>query len=329
MLYLHGIGHFHPDNVIDNAFLEALDIDTTSEWIVSRVGITSRRTVLPLDYIKRTKNKQPLEAKSAAVYSGAKMAAIAFDLALQRANLKASDIGLVIAGGCSPDYALPATASVVAAEAGIEAECFDVNTACSSFAAQLHLISRMKPEELPDYILVAIPETWTTTVDYSDRTSAVLVGDCAIAAIVSPRIKSAYEISCTTLSSNPKGWDKVQTPFGGHFQQQGRLVQKFAIKKTVALIEEIRDKAKIDSGDHYFIGHQANLVMLDSVCGKTAVAEDKHLYNVDQYGNCGAASAPSVLSQNWQTFQSGDNIIIAVVGAGLTWGGLCIKVGKV
>ena len=138
MLYLHGLGHFHPENQIDNAFLESLDIGTDSEWIVSRVGIKNRRTVLPLDYIRTTKNKDLRGAQEARLYSNAETGKRAAELALARAGLKAADIGMVIAGDCSPDTCIPAEASSIAKALGIEVPCFDLSSACSTFGAQIH-----------------------------------------------------------------------------------------------------------------------------------------------------------------------------------------------
>jgi 3-oxoacyl-[acyl-carrier-protein] synthase-3 len=102
MLYLHGIGHFHPENIITNRFLEELEIGTDEAWILERVGIRERRTVLPLDYIRQTKNRDPRAAHEASLYRDAQTAAAAARMALDRAGLKPSDIGLVIAGSSSP-----------------------------------------------------------------------------------------------------------------------------------------------------------------------------------------------------------------------------------
>jgi 3-oxoacyl-[acyl-carrier-protein] synthase-3 len=125
MLYLHSMGHFHPENIISNKFLEDLDIGTNNEWIMERVGIQNRRTVLPLDYIRLTKNINPLESYAIRQYKNYQMGAAASRMALQRASLKPEDIGLVIAGTSSPDNISPAEASAMAGELGIEAACFD------------------------------------------------------------------------------------------------------------------------------------------------------------------------------------------------------------
>ena len=125
-LNLVGLGHFHPENEITNAFLESLDIGTTDEWILDRVGIRSRRTALPLDYIRETKNRDPRRALEAAEYSQAQMGARAARLALDRAGIDAGQIGLVIGGGCAPDTVTPADACNLARELGIESPAFDV-----------------------------------------------------------------------------------------------------------------------------------------------------------------------------------------------------------
>lgn len=325
MLYIHGIGHFHPDNVIDNEFLRQLNIDSDNEWIIERVGILTRRTVLSLDYIRTTYNKDPQALGDHIQFSNAQMAVKACRIALERANLKPDDIGLVIAGGCVPQYSMPAEACMIAAELGINVPAYDINSACSTFAVHMHIIDQMQTETSPDYILSVIPESVTRSVNYSDRKVAALWGDGAAATIVSKKITSNVSISHTTIASNPLDWKKVTTPAGGHFYQEGLTVQKFAITKTLMTLKELREKMHIDPQQHYFIGHQANLLMLQSVCKIAGIFEDKHLYNVDQFGNCGAAGAPTVLSQNWSRFRGGDTATLIVVGAGLTWGGMMIK----
>src|SRR4051812_3495343 len=130
-MYLHAVGHFHPSAVIDNAFLENLGIDTNDQWIMERVGIRSRHTVLPLDYIKTTRNKDPRGAMEAATMSNAETGAAAARMALERAGLKPQDIGMVLAGGCSPDECIPAESNRIAAELNIDSPCIDVSAACS------------------------------------------------------------------------------------------------------------------------------------------------------------------------------------------------------
>lgn len=328
MLYLHGIGHFHPETVIDNAFLESLDMGTNNDWIIQRTGIKTRRSVLSLEYLRNTKNKDISQAVSQAQYDAAATAAPAVEMALARAGLQSQDVGMVIAGGCSPECSLPANAALIADSLGIKAECLDVQSACSTFIMQLHLLNRMKVDALPDYILCVIPENWTKTIDYSDRRTAVLIGDATVATIVSLRKPSKYKVTYTTMESDPSGWDKVMTPTGGYFHQKGSAVQKFAIKKTLATIDHLLNNAGFNSQQDYFISHQANLRMLESVCRLAAISNERHWHNVEKYGNCGAAGAPSVLSQHWSDLQPFMRLGMVVVGAGLTWGGLMLEVGE-
>jgi len=326
MLYIHGAGHFHPQNIIDNAFLEGLDIGTNNQWIMDRVGIEKRHTVLNLEDIKSTHNRVVGEAK--VQISSAQMGAKAIAMALKRANIKEHQVGMVLAASCSPTYSLPANACVISKEAGLDGLAVDISSACSSFAAHMHFLNSMHVDAMPEYVVCVIPESWTTTTDFSDRRTAVLIGDGAAAVVVSKIHKASMAIEHTTMSSNPDAWEKVQTKTGHHFYQDGLSVQKFAIKKTIETFKKLEECSGKHLNLHYFISHQANLTMLKSVCNKLGVSEDKHLFNVDQFGNCGAAGAPSVLSQNWHRFVAGDMITLVVVGAGLTWGGMSISVAN-
>jgi 3-oxoacyl-[acyl-carrier-protein] synthase-3 len=148
-LHLHGLGHFHPENEITNRFLEELDIGTNNEWIVERVGIRARRTALPLDYIRSTRNRDLRAAPEAALYTTAQLGARAAELALARAGIERSRIGMVISGSSAPAVVCPAEAAFVAKELGIEVPCFDLNSACTTFLAQLYHLSLMNPELRP------------------------------------------------------------------------------------------------------------------------------------------------------------------------------------
>jgi len=324
-LHLHGLGHYHPGNEITNAFLESLDIGTNDEWILERVGIRCRRTALPLDYIRETKNAEPRAALEAAELSNAEMGARAARMALARAGLEPADIGMVLGGGCAPDTTTPAEAANIACLLDIEAPAVDVASACTSFIAGIHFLSLMRPDALPPYVLLTTTEAMTRTVDYRDRATAVLWGDGAAAAVLSTREPGRAEILGSTLTSSPAGADKVVIPRLGHFDQEGRTVQMFAIKKTAHCFEGLRAEYACDDRALHFIGHQANLRMLDSVCRKCRIPEDRHHYNVDWYGNTGAASSASVLSQSFEKFGARDDVALAGVGAGLTWGSYLVR----
>ncbi|MCA9732316.1 MAG: ketoacyl-ACP synthase III [Deferribacteres bacterium] len=324
-MYLHGIGHFHPENVIDNKFLEDLDIGTNNEWIIERVGIETRRTVLPLDYIRETHNQDMRAAYEASLYTNAKSGALAAEKAIAAAGISKEDIGLVIAGGCTPEYETPAESATIAGELGLEKPCYDINSACSTFGAHIYNLSMMRPEALPEYILLVIVENSTRSVDYSDRSAAVLWGDASMAAVVSTRVPGPAQIDFSTLTSSPAGWDKVVVHRMHHFTQEGKTVQTFAIKRTIRLYREIEEKFGASHDKLYFISHQANLRMLESVCSRCNIPDDLHLYNVDKFGNTGATGAPTVLNQNWSKFKPGDAVALIVVGAGLSWSSMFVE----
>lgn len=319
------MGHFHPKNEITNLFLESLDIGTSDQWIMERVGIHSRRTALSLDYIRETKNRDPRAAFEAAEYSNAELGRRAANLALERAGVSPDDIGMVIGGGCAPDYAIPAESCRVADLLGIEAPAFDVMSACTSYFAGLRVLSMMDPAKLPPFVLLVSMEVMTRTVDYSDRSSAVLWGDAAVAAVFSTRERGRAQILGSELESNPRGQSKVVIPRLGHFRQDGRLVQMFAIKKTVSGYRKLRDEFEESGRNLHFIGHQANLRMLETVCRMCEIPPEQHHYNVDWYGNTGAASGTSVMSMNWEKWLPGDDIAAVGVGSGLTWGRYLVR----
>lgn len=311
-MYILGAGHYHPENVISNAFLESLDIGTNREWIMERVGIGERRTVLPLEYIRETRNRDPRAAREAAKYTAAELGEKAARMAMERAGVQPNEIGLVIASASLPERCIPAHACLIAARLGIEAPAFDLNAACSSFLAQLHFVRE-------ETVLLVQTETYTMATDYSDRTTAVLWGDGASAQVLAKRGK--LRIVETLFGSRPSEAERVRIPYGGFFTQDGNRVQRFAIMQTEATFNALRKKG----ASPRFIGHQANLRMLESSTKRLGISEDRHHFNVDRFGNCGAVGAPSVLSERWEQFCPGDSLTMVTVGAGLSWGGAVLN----
>ena len=326
-LHLHGLGHFHPPNEITNRFLEELDIGTNDEWILERVGIRSRRTILDLDYIRKTKNHDLRAAAEASTHTNAELGRIAAEMAIERAGISKSDVGMMIGEGSVPESLTPADAAYVARELGIEAPVFDVNSACTSFLVQINLLSMMRPEALPDFVLVVVPEATTKVVDYTDRSSAVLWGDGAAAAIVSTKVRGRAEILGARMASNPAGADKVVVPRLGYFDQDGRSVQMFAIRKTELVYRELRDEYRAEGRALHFVGHQANLRMLQNVCERCDIPPDRHHANVEIRGNTAAASSASVVSMRWDEWKPEDDVAVVGVGAGLTWAGYLLRFG--
>ncbi len=329
MLYLHGIGHFHPENVITNAFLNELGIGSDEEWILEHVGIRERRTVLSLDYITRTKNRDPRAAKEASAYTNAQTAASAAMMALQRAGIQAQDIGLVISGSSAPSLLSPAEAASIAAELGIEVPCFDLNSACTTFGMQVDFLNRMMPRSLPPYILTVQPEHMTSVVDFSDRSTAVLFGDASTAAVLSATVPSRAAFVESRCGTKALAWKKVTIPNGGYFSQDGRAVQGFAIRQMTESLQSLQSYQLPDKdGRFFFIGHQANLLALTTVCERASIHNGSHWYNVDMRGNTGCAGAPAVLSAHWEELRDGDRVAICIAGAGLSWVQLLLTVDE-
>ncbi|GMR13736.1 MAG: ketoacyl-ACP synthase III [Gemmatimonadota bacterium] len=327
-LYLHGLGHFHPDTEITNQFLTDLDIGTNDEWIMERVGIESRRTVMSLDYIRETRNLDPSGAAEATLFPHSMTGRLAAEMALERAGLAKEDVGLVIAGSSRPGTLSPADACNIAEALGMEVPAFDINSACTSFNVALFMLAGMRPEALPEFVLLVTPESLTTTVDYSDRSASVLWGDATSAAVVSTKVPSRMQILGNTFDSSPAGAGKVVVPHFGHFRQEGRTVQMFAIKRTIRGLKRLRADHHQEEREFHFIGHQANLRMLETVCLRAGVDDDHHHFNVVDYGNTGSAGSPSVVSMNWDRWTDLDDIGIVGVGAGLSWSGYVLRFGE-
>lgn len=326
-LHLHALGHAHPATVLDNAFLESLDIGTDDAWIVSRTGIRTRRTVLPLDYLRHTRNLDPREAAEAALEDQASLGARAARMALERAGLRPSDIGLVLAGSSAPDTPSPAIACQVARALGLEVPAFDLASACTSFLAQLHFAAHLLPEALAPFALLVVPETITCTVRYDDRRAAVLWGDGAAAAVVSRVEPGRVRVDLTAFGSAPSGAELVRIPRAGHFEQHGSAVQRFAIRRTLELLDELHRHGLSRSPTLRFVGHQANLRMLEAVCRGAGIAPDRHLTNVAEFGNTGAAGAPAALSAAWENLAPDDEVALVAVGAGLSFGRARLRFG--
>lgn len=326
MLYLHGLGHFYPPNVITNKFLSDLDIGTSEEWIMERVGIKTRHTVLDLDYIRTTRNSDPRAAFEASLFGNAQTAAEAARMALKRAGLQPQDIGLVISGSSAPDVASPAEATTVAAELGIEAPCFDLNSACTSFGMQVNFLSMMRPEALPPFVLITNPENLTRCLDYRDRRVVPLFGDGTTAAVLSATVPSRLTFASCHCESKPSQWEKVGIPRMGFFYQDGNAVQGFAIRKATECVRNLQAIYSVNSNRLKFVGHQANMGMLTTVCERCNIPAHNHWFNVIDFGNTASAGAPGVISQRWDDLFPGIHIAIALVGAGLTWVQMMMKV---
>jgi 3-oxoacyl-[acyl-carrier-protein] synthase-3 len=336
-IVLTGMGHFFPDTVLDNQFFDELNIGSAAQWIDERVGIKERRSVMAREDIIKLRHGQTTRAElvqSGRIMTIASMVEAPWRQAKQRAlaarpagNPGDVTIDTAICGTSVPDWDIPANACSVAGRLGLDVAAFDINSACSTFAVNLHAARALLLSGSSNAVGIFNAERYTTRVDYTDRSSCVLFGDSASAAILEAEPRTAspglsgLELIDTIVHSDPTGYEHVRLPEGGYFSQNGQAVQKFAVTKTVHVTLEILAKNGLDKADiSYFIGHQANFRMLDYACQKNGIGPDRHLFNVDVRGNQGATGASTVLSTHWDKYKSGDIIVVAVVGSGLTWG---------
>jgi 3-oxoacyl-[acyl-carrier-protein] synthase-3 len=330
-MFIYSMGHHFPENVLENSFFDQLDIGSAADWIKDRVGIETRRSVLTKELITKIRHGQTnrVALKAAGqIESIASMSEKAWKVAQGRSHIVSESIDTVIGGTSVPDDDIPASACVIASQLGLErVRAFDVNSACSTFVVQCHVMRGLIASGLTTEGAIFCTERYTTRVNYADRRNSILFGDSSISAVASSTTRpGALKVIDSLVESAPSGWEHIHLPDGEFFHQNGAAVQKFAVTKTIAAAQDIlaRNHLKVSEA-HWFIGHQANYRMLTSAMEKMGVTESKHLFNVVHYGNQGACGAPSVLSQNWDRYQKGDFIVMAVVGAGLTWGSLLLQ----
>ncbi len=327
-MIITGLGHYHPQHKISNLFFESLDIDTTDAWIKERTGIESRYCVLTEEHIKALRTGETsieqLRA-SDAFQTIADLSEEPWQIAKQRLN-KGLTPELLICGTSVPDYYIPAHSSVIAEKLALPCVNFDAQTACSSFITNLAIAQGMMATQSIKSTAIFNIERYSLTMNYQDRQSCILFGDGATAAIVEDTASHGLKVLDILLDADPQGYDHVKIPTNDYFSQNGARVQKFAVSKTCDISKKILEKNQITINDiRYFIGHQANLRMLQSVCSRLQLNDEQHLFNVNTHGNQGAAGAPSVLSTHWDQYETGDIILVAVVGSGLSWGAALLQ----
>ena len=324
------MGHFHPPNKVGNDFFDSLDIGSDAKWVAERTGIDSRNSVLSKENLLKLRKKEATLKElreTGQVMPISEMAKNAWSLNIKRDSDAAENMGFLFCGTSVPDFDIPANACTVGAAINVECPCVDINSACSSFVMNLHFANKMCDDSGVEKVLVTIPERYSLRLDYNDRSSCVLFGDaCATAVIENNPKKRGFDIVDTFVTSAPAKYELVQIPVSGEFYQNGAAVQRFAITRTIEVTQEVLKRNKFSISDvDYLIGHQANLRMLTTAAKKLGIPEEKHLYNVNEFGNQGGAGAPSVLSMNWDKFKDGDLVVVSVVGAGLTWASALLR----
>jgi 3-oxoacyl-[acyl-carrier-protein] synthase-3 len=325
VLSILGMGTCHPKTSIDNHFLEALDVGTNAQWIEEKIGILERVTTLPIDYIKATRNQDPRMAREVASATPTDLGATAAEEALKRAGIKASDIGMVIVNCCSPQQTMPGEAVRISERLGIKTESYDVYTACPAFALHIDFLGNFEEQHLPEFVLCVSTATMTHHVNYNDRSDGAIWGDGAAAWVVSSKHSGKLEILDSNYTADPTRCAAVVVDSYRFFHQDGRAVRDFSVRQTVRLIKAIEESYPIDWNRDIFIGHQANRTMLEQITNNREIPASNHWHNVTYLGNQAGAGAPASLSMHWDYLKSGQHVVVAVVGAGLSWGSIVMR----
>jgi 3-oxoacyl-[acyl-carrier-protein] synthase-3 len=300
-VYLSRLSAWRPDEVLTNQDLAGM-VDTSDEWIYEHVGIRERR-------------RSPPDLK---VHEQGASAA--------RRSLEGfvEPIDLVVCGLSISDYQIPSTANLIADALKLpEVAAFDVRAACSSFVFVLHTLRGLLAAGMHKRALLVIAEAYTHATDYTDRNTCVLWGDASFACIASAEKPSglSFEVLDTRIGSRSSDWRTIEIPNDGFFKQRGAVVQAFAIRKMAAIVQQQLEGSPVD----WFVGHQANAGILSRACARAGLRPEQNLTNIEEFGNTGAAGAPSVLADHQGRFADGSRIVVATVGAGLSWGTALLK----
>ena len=186
----------------------------------------------------------------------------------------------------------------------------------------MHMLGQLDPKKAPEFALCVQSSAYTTRVHYDPKSiDGYIFGDGAAAQVVSLRHKGRLSVEPMIFSTRPSAADEITVDNVGHFSQNGGAVREFSIRKTCEMYEQIAHDKGLYAEQVYTVAHQANHVMQDSILGHLHLPPERHLRNVREQGNIAAAGCPSVLAQQVDSLKKGDQIVYAVLGAGLAWGG--------
>ena len=332
--WVAGTGRGLPAHVMANADFAGIGIDTSHDWIVERTGIHQR-------YI--AKNGESVRS----------MSTDAARQAMARANVQPGEIDLIVLGTATPDRLLPSAAVEVQAELGAaRAAAFDVSAACSGFLYGMQVAEGMMAASGYATTLVIGVEKLSAVVDWKDRTTCILFGDGAGAAILkrtrpslahalpgvhAKGILSSYMRSDGTLA------DLLQRPSGGaarpfcsdvledrsfFITMNGREVFKHAVRSMADAATRALDDAKLTSADiDLMIPHQANIRIIEATAKHANIPMEKVFVNVDRFGNTSAASVPIALDEAIEQgrIKEGTTVLLVAFGAGFTWASMVIR----
>lgn len=320
------IGAYVPSKILSNFDLEKM-VETSDDWITKRTGIKTRYLA------KECETTSDLGYKAATV-------------AIQRANLSPKDIDCLICATISPDYlCMPSTACLVAEKLNISnVTAFDISAACSGFIYALEIAKAFVESGLKKNVLIIGAEKLSSIVNWKDRTTCVLFGDGAGAAVISKTDDNNFIIDTHTSSDGSKG-DLLITPGCGSknpasketlekelqfIHMKGNEVFKIAIQTLTNDVVEILEKNQISSKNiDLFIPHQANLRIIKAVQQRLELNDEQCVVTVDKFGNTSSASIPMAINQAYEDkrLQRGSLILLDAFGGGFTWGSALIKFG--
>lgn len=319
-----GVGAHLPEYVLTNEELSSM-VNTSDEWIMSRVGIKERRILKG-------------EGKGAS-----DMGAEAVKDLLKKTGTKPEEVDLVICTTVTPDHMFPGTSAIICDKVGIHnIQSFDINAACSGFLFGLDVATKYVQSGSHKKVILVSAEKMSSITDYTDRTTCVLFGDAATAILLEPTEEEVGVID-TILRTDGIGRKLLGMKAGGsvkqashesvdnkeHFiYQEGQAVFKHAVSKMADVAVEIMEKNDMASDDvTWLVPHQANLRIIDATARRMGIRKEQVMINIERYGNTTSATIPLCLWEWEKQLKKGDNIVLAAFGAGFTWGSVYIKWG--
>lgn len=309
-------GAYLPSRVLTNAEL-AQKVDTNDAWIAQRTGIRERRIAADGELTSH-------------------MATHAARMALENAKLEAKDIDAVIVATTTPDDTFPAVAVKVQAALGmVHGFAFDVQAVCSGFVYALSMANNMIVAGQVRRVLVVGAEKMSSLLDWSDRSTCILFGDGAGAAIVEATDEAGRGILTTHLHSDGRQRDLLYTSGGvatngqaGTIQMEGREVFKYAVEALAQVVDEALAATGYKPSDiSLLVPHQANLRIIEGTAKKLDMPMDRVVVTVDRHGNTSAASIPLALHEAVSSgrVKRGDLLLIEAMGGGFTWGSILVR----
>jgi 3-oxoacyl-[acyl-carrier-protein] synthase-3 len=300
-------------------------VDTTDEWIMTRIGIKERHIL-----------REPGKGSSDLGFEAVKQL-------LQKTNIKPEEIDLLICATVTPDMQFPATANIICDKVGIKnAFSYDLNAGCSGFLYALATGCKFIETGKYKKVIVVGTEKMSSIVDYTDRAVCPIFGDGAGAVMLEPTTENIGIID-EILLSDGAGRVHLHQKAGGsvkpssfetvaakeHFiYQEGQPVFKWAVSKMADVSVEIMERNNIKPEDlAWLVPHQANMRIIDATANRMNLDKKQVMINIQKYGNTTSATLPLCLSDWEPLLKKGDNIILSAFGAGFTWGAIYLKWG--